>query len=349
MTSHIWSIVTRRKSLWVDWIYDYKLKDRSFWDIQPRGSISWGWRKILAIRDIVRPFIWKEVRSGLQTNVWTDNWCHISPFSSFITPRRIAQAGFSMSASVADLFDVNGQWKWPIAWYDLYPVLIDLDVPQLSHNVLDRTVWKDLEGKCCYFRSLEVWNVLRFRASLVPWVNGVWFAQCIPRHSFHLWLVIKNKLKTQDRLAVWEVGSATNMNLMCCPLCRNDRDSRDHLFFQCSFSATVWQNIKPMGSLDQVDDTWQSIMDWMLLHASSKKVEHIVSKLVIAATTYFIWLERNKCLFSNDRAKVESVVGKIKKTVRLRLMGFDFKGDAKVDRMLRNWEIAASEQEEDPG
>ncbi|XP_022040554.1 uncharacterized protein LOC110943107 [Helianthus annuus] len=256
MTSHIWSIVTRRKSLWVDWIYDYKLKDRSFWDIQPRGSISWGWRKILAIRDIVRPFIWKEVRSGLQTNVWTDNWCHLSPLSPFITPRRIAQAGFSMSASVADLIDVNGQWKWPIAWYDLYPVLIDLDVPQLSHNMQDRIVWKDLE---------------------------------------------------------------------------------------------VWQNIKLMVSLDQVDDTWQSIMDWMFRHASSKKVEHIVSKLVIAATTYFIWLERNNCLFSNDRAKVESVVGRIKRTVRLRLMGFDFKGDAKVDRMLRNWEIAASEQEEDPG
>ncbi|XP_022042057.1 uncharacterized protein LOC110944699 [Helianthus annuus] len=254
-----------------------------------------------------------------------------------------------MSASVADLIDGNGQWKWPIAWYDLYPVLIDLEVPQLSHDIPDRTVWKDLEGKCCWFRSLEVWNVLRVRASPVPWVNGVWFAQCIPRHSFHLWLVIKNKLKTQDRLAVWEVGSATNMNLMCCPLCRNDRDSRDHLFFQCSFSATVWQHIKPMGFLDQVNDTWQSIMDWMLLHASSKKVEHIVSKLVIAATTYFIWLERNNCLFSNDRAKVESVVGRIKGTVRLRLMGFDFKGDAKVDRMLRNWEIAASEQEEDPG
>ncbi|XP_022015037.1 uncharacterized protein LOC110914557 [Helianthus annuus] len=254
-----------------------------------------------------------------------------------------------MSSSVADLIDVNGQWKWPIAWYDLYPVLIDLDVPQLSHNMQDRTIWKDLEGKRCYFRSLEVWNVVRYRESLVPWVNGVWFSQCIPRHSFHLWLVIKNKLKTQDRLAVWEVGSATNFNLMCCPLCRNNRDSRDHLFFRCSFSSKVWKDVKLMVSLDQVDDSWQSIMDWMFLHASSKKVDHIVSKLVIAATTYFIWLERNNCLFSNNQAKVESVVGRIKKMVRLRLMGFDFKGDSKVDRMLKNWEIARSEQEDDPG
>ncbi|XP_021975015.1 uncharacterized protein LOC110870121 [Helianthus annuus] len=165
----------------------------------------------------------------------------------------------------------------------------------------------------------------------------------------HLWLVIKNKLKTQDRLAVWEVGSATNLNLMCCPLCRRNRDSRDHLFFQCSFSSKVWNDIKVMASLDQIDDSWQSIMDWMLVHASSKKVDHIVCKLVIAATTYFIWLERNNCLFSNNLAKVESVVERIKNIVRLRLMGFEFKGDSKVDRLLKNWEIVAGEQMDDPG
>ncbi|KAF5805415.1 putative reverse transcriptase zinc-binding domain-containing protein [Helianthus annuus] len=349
MTSHIWSIVTRRKSLWVDWIYAHKLNDRSFWDVNPRGSVSWGWRKLLAIRGSVRPYIWKEIRSGRQTKMWTDNWCHLSPLSAFITPRRIAQAGFSMSSTVADLIDGNGQWKWPVAWYNLFPVLINLEVPQLSHDMLDRTVWRDLEGKSCSFRSLEVWNVVRHRESIVPWFNGVWFSQCIPRHSFHLWLVIKNKLKTQDRLAVWEVGSATNLNLMCCPLCRNNRDSRDHLFFRCSFSSKVWNDIKAMASLDQIDDSWQSVMDWMFVHASSKKVDHIVCKLVIAATTYFIWLERNNCLFSNDQAKVESVVVRIKNIVRLRLMGFEFKGDSKVDRMLKTWEIAASEQVGDPG
>ncbi|XP_021985164.1 uncharacterized protein LOC110881106 [Helianthus annuus] len=320
------------------------------WSISDsRGSISWGWRKLLSIRDIVRPFIWKLVRSGLQTNVWSDNWCHLSPLSSFITPRRISNVGFSISSSIADLIDVNGQWKWPQAWYDIYPMLIELNVPQLIHNMEDRTIWKDLEGNNCHFQSLEVWNVIRHRESPVPWVNGVWFSQCILRHSFHLWLVIKNKLKTQDRLAVWEVGSATNLNLMCCPLCRNNRDSRDHLFFQCSFASNVWKEVKPMVSLEKVDDSWQSIMDWMTENASSKKTEHIVCKLVISAATYFIWLERNNCLFSNAHANVATVVGRIKNTVRLCLMGFEFRGDAKVEKMLKKWEIARNEEENDPG
>ncbi|XP_022019378.1 uncharacterized protein LOC110919416 [Helianthus annuus] len=186
----------------------------------------------------------------------------------------------------------------------------------LMINVEDRTVWKDLVGNKCHLRSLEVWNVIRHHETPVSWVNGVWFSQCIPRHSFHLWY---------------------------------NRDSRDHLFFQCPFASNVWKEIKLMGSLDNVDDSWQSIMEWMAQNATSKKTEHIVCKLLIAAAAYFIWQERNNCLFSNANANVTSVVGRIKHTVRLRLMGFEFRGSFKVHELLEKWKIARSENEDDPG
>ncbi|KAJ0745067.1 putative reverse transcriptase zinc-binding domain-containing protein [Helianthus annuus] len=349
MTNHIWSILVNRKSLWVQWIYTHKLKGRSLWDIQGRGSMNWGWRKILSIRSVVRPFIWKVVRSGSQTNAWCDNWCHLSPLRSFITPRSITNAGFNLNSSLSDLIDVKGHWKWPQAWYDLYPVLIGLNAPQLTLNMVDRTIWKDLDGNSCPFGSSEVWHNIRHRQNPVPWVDGVWFSQCIPRHSFHLWLVIKNKLKTQDRLAAWEVGSETNLNLMCCPLCRNNRDSRDHLFFQCSFASKVWNEVKLMVKMGNVDNSWQSVMIWMEQNASSKKTEHIIGKLVSAATTYFIWLERNNCLFSNTNADVNAVIERIKSTVRLRLMGFKFKRESNNESLLKIWKIDPNDAIKDPG
>ncbi|XP_022019593.1 uncharacterized protein LOC110919635 [Helianthus annuus] len=246
MANHVWSILTKRKSLWVQWIYSHKLNGRSLWDVQPRGSVSWGWRKILAIKTAIRPFVWKVVRNGSQTNAWSDNWSQLCPLNSFITPRNIANAGFNLNSSLTDLIDDNGQSKWPRAWYDIYPVLIGLSVPQLTQNMEDSTAWKDLEGNTRPLGSLEVWHNIRSREQPVTWVNGVWFSQCIPRHSFHLWLVIKNKLKTQDRLPIWEAGSETNLRLMCCPFCRSDRDSRDHLFFsvrlqlKCGFLSNQW-------------------------------------------------------------------------------------------------------------
>ncbi|MFS7946370.1 putative RNA-directed DNA polymerase [Helianthus anomalus] len=50
LTSHIWSLVTNRPSFWVQWIHSYKLKGKSFWEVQCRANVSWGWRKLLSIR-----------------------------------------------------------------------------------------------------------------------------------------------------------------------------------------------------------------------------------------------------------------------------------------------------------
>ncbi|GKF20337.1 hypothetical protein Tco_0068975, partial [Tanacetum coccineum] len=40
MATHIWSILTNRESLWVNWVHMYKLKGRSFWDVPCRGDVS---------------------------------------------------------------------------------------------------------------------------------------------------------------------------------------------------------------------------------------------------------------------------------------------------------------------
>ncbi|XP_022019070.1 uncharacterized protein LOC110919101 [Helianthus annuus] len=311
--------------------------------------MTWGWRKILSIRNAVRPSFWSIIRSGKQTNVWSDNWCHLSPLRSFITPRHIANAGFNLQATVAEVIDENGQWKWPQAWYDVYPVLIGLTVNQQDPQLADRMVWKDVEGHDQHFSSLEVWHTLRTRDTPVKWASMVWFSQCIPRHSFHLWLVIKNKLKTQDRLAVWEVGSETNRRLMCCPLCKHGTDSRDHLFFVCGFASQVWSNIRMLVDLENVNDSWTSIAVWMERYSDSKRFKHIVCKLAISASSYYIWQERNNRLFTSKECTAEQVTEKIKNIVRLRLMGFVYKGDLDYQRTLTKWQNLCRASDEDPG
>ncbi|XP_021971338.1 uncharacterized protein LOC110866498 [Helianthus annuus] len=345
ITSHIWSIITNRESLWVQWIHAYRLKGRNFWEIPARGNLTWSWRKILAIRSLVRPFVWKSIGNGNGTNVWSDNWCSCSPIRHFITPRMIAREGFTLTNTVADIIDSNGDWRWPQAWLDLFPVLINVARPVIAQDMEDRFGWKSFDGKIGHFTSCEAWNNLRVRENKVAWVNMVWYGQCIPRHSFHIWLVITNKLKTQDRLAVWEAGSETNLILMCCPLCKYGRDSRDHLFFQCCFSAKVWNIVNKRVDMGMVNDTWSSVMAWVDQHANSKKLEHIVCKLVVAASTYFIWQERNNRLFSNLQRSENTVAQLILDIVRLRIMGFKVSGDVNHRKLLERWKI----KEDDPG
>ncbi|XP_022019023.1 uncharacterized protein LOC110919054 [Helianthus annuus] len=292
-----------------------------------------------------RPYVWKLIGSGSQTNAWSDNWCSCSPIRNFITPRRIAQAGFNLQTTVAELVDANGNWRWPQAWYDLFPVLINVMAPSLVPDSVDRLGWREVGGKIVHFSSWEAWNNLRVRDNKVAWVNMVWYGQCIPRHSFHLWLVLKNKLKTQDRLAVWEAGSETNLRLMCCPLCNYGRDSRDHLFFQCSYAAKIWSIVKEKVDMVNVNDSWSSIMAWIELNASSKTLEHIVCKLVVAASTYFIWQERNNQLFSNIHRKEEMVAQIILDMVRLRIMSFKIGRHGNYRKLLETWGV----REDEPG
>ncbi|GJT26554.1 integrase, catalytic region, zinc finger, CCHC-type containing protein [Tanacetum coccineum] len=40
ISSHIWSLLSHKESLWVKWIHTYKLNGRTFWEIPLRGKIS---------------------------------------------------------------------------------------------------------------------------------------------------------------------------------------------------------------------------------------------------------------------------------------------------------------------
>ncbi|GJU88244.1 putative reverse transcriptase domain, reverse transcriptase zinc-binding domain protein, partial [Tanacetum coccineum] len=141
MTTHIWNIVSNKESLWVRWIHMYKLKGRTLWDIQPKASMSWGWRKLLQLRDIVKPFLWKQVGNGLRTSLWYDTWCDQSPLANFLTPRDITRNIFHLRMCVADII-TNGAWDWPQAWLLKAPNLGLILVPVLN-DTEDCIRWRD--------------------------------------------------------------------------------------------------------------------------------------------------------------------------------------------------------------
>ncbi|GJV60546.1 putative reverse transcriptase domain, reverse transcriptase zinc-binding domain protein [Tanacetum coccineum] len=112
ISSHIWSILSGKESLWVKWIHSHKLNGRSFWDVPLRGKISWGWSKILQICQLVRPFFWSKIGNGISTSAWHDTWSSVGPLSCVISNRDIFRAGFSLESRVADIIS-HDEWAWP--------------------------------------------------------------------------------------------------------------------------------------------------------------------------------------------------------------------------------------------
>nr|GEV47613.1 hypothetical protein [Tanacetum cinerariifolium] len=106
ITSHIWSLLSHKESLWVKCIHTYKLNGRSFWEIPIHDKLSWGWRKILQVRQLVRPYFWYRLGDDANASAWFDNWCSVSPFADIISNRDIYGAGFNRSAKIQE--DVEG-------------------------------------------------------------------------------------------------------------------------------------------------------------------------------------------------------------------------------------------------
>nr|XP_043619801.1 uncharacterized protein LOC122591606 [Erigeron canadensis] len=342
MCGFLWSqgVLSKGKAK-VKWVHSYKLRGRSFWEVPSRAGISWGWHKLLQLRQSVRPFASSKIGDGKTTLAWHDKWDQDGPLIRFISPRKIARAGFSLQDKVADIIS-EGTWKWSAAWYDLFPVLINYKVHVINNVIHDKLIWCDGSGNEVPYSASSVWNTIRIKGPEVGWVNLVWFSRCIPRHSFLLWLVMKKKLKTHDRLKPWDVGSATNHNLVCCSLRKTGPDSHSHLFFECSYSAQVWIGIKHLTSLANSSQRWEDILAILLPLSKSNSATSVIARLALAATVYFVWQERNNHMFTNNQRPPEQLIKAIVDTVRLRLVTIKFKGREKLKKLLEDWKVPRS-------
>lgn len=191
------------------------------------------------------------VGDGKTISAWYDRWSNQQALAKSISRRDIHLAGFSDQSKLCDIINDN-RWKWPAEWSRKYDVISNMSVPRLT-QAPDKPIWITNNGNKVEFATSKVWNDVRQEDGKVTWSKIVWHSHCIPKHCFVLWLAIKHKLLTQDRLMKWYPNK-----VMKCSLCKTVEDSHDHLFFQCKYSQEVWTAIQAMANIRSNAKTWDS-------------------------------------------------------------------------------------------
>ncbi|KAJ9542319.1 hypothetical protein OSB04_028825 [Centaurea solstitialis] len=300
LVSHIWDILRRKNSLWVTWIRTFRLRNSHFWNVQIISNSSWIWRKLLDLREQVRPHFLSVVGDGLSTNAWDDKWI-VNGTLSLMIPFRIFQSlGLSKHSTVADVVQVMGS-AWPTSWIDRMPSLSGVAVPNLQIGVKDQIMWLNLLNQSWNFAIKEVWNSLLGPWQPVLWHDLCWFKHHVPKHSFCAWLAFLDRLPTQDRLVAW----SSNTEMLVCSLCKEVMDSRDHLFFQCHFSRVVWRLIR--DDLGNTRDGDWSLIVQDLIHRRWNPGE-VHKKCLFVGGIYYIWQERNRRLFEGRKRDPSQLV-----------------------------------------
>ena len=184
------------------------------------------------------------------------------------------------------------------------------------------------------FSVKEAWRALRIDSPKVIWVKHVWFSQCVPRHAFVLWMALRGRLKTTDRLSKW-----FNISCTLCPLCKTVQESHSHLFFSCNFSKIVWDNLKVLCKLDNVSSVWAEVVSGISIRIADNSLWSVIQRLVFGAAVYYIWQERNIRVFQNDFRSEETVFKIVVDSVRHRLLGLNIKQSVESEKAAVIWKI----------
>ncbi|GJT69853.1 hypothetical protein Tco_1029139 [Tanacetum coccineum] len=141
MSSHIWSLLVLKGSLWVKWVHTYKLNGRTIWEI------------------LYVAF------------AWIDNWCSVSPMADFVSNRDIYSEGFGLSTKVNEIVN-DDVWCWSNDWLLRYHRLVNLVVSNLS-DADDGLVWRNINNVDFGFSVATTWECIRPRANKVDWFHVV--------------------------------------------------------------------------------------------------------------------------------------------------------------------------------
>ncbi|KAL2224840.1 UNVERIFIED_CONTAM: Transposon TX1 uncharacterized protein [Sesamum indicum] len=236
-----------RTSIWVEWLQLGRLQNNSIWTVDEKGG-SWGWRKLLRLRSLIKPMVECRIGDGRTFYLWKDPWQHLGPLISRF-PRGPSSLGLDESTKLNTVID-EGQWHWPLIT-DLECLQIIYTLHQI-HGGDDRIIWRFPDGR----RTAQaLYRLICPPGPKVGWTSLLSGSLKIPRHCFILWMAIQENLPTTDKPWLTHIGG--------CILCDEETtETHNHLFFRCRFSRRCLIAIREIIRFDWPNRTWAMDVEW---------------------------------------------------------------------------------------
>ncbi|GJW15676.1 hypothetical protein Tco_0019809 [Tanacetum coccineum] len=88
----------------------------------------------------------------------------------------------------------------------------------------------------------------------------------------------------------------------------------------------------------------QDVVDSMVGRCGKNNIGNVVDKLILAASVYFIWQERNFRLFKNESRSEDVLINLIYDSVRSTLMTVIVKKTSRTDVIAKKWNLQWNNQ-----
>lgn len=320
-------------SLWGKWIKSNLLKKRNFWEVNEKSQGgSWMWKKMLKLRTVARNFHRKAVGNGSNTSFWFDNWSEWGVLADLLGDRGIIDLGIRREATVEEALN-NTRRKHRHRRTILNDIEKGLESLRNRQGtaVMDIDLWRRESGFKPKFSTMETWKLTRVIVAQCSWARCVWFAQATPKFSFMTWLAIQNRLSTLDRISSWDQSVDTT-----CILCRNGQETRNYLFFECSFSSSIWKQLTKGILRNGFTDDWEALVR-LFSTSTMGKQQLFCLKYAFQAVLYAVWRERNNRRHGEQAIPLQIMIKLTDKAIRNKLSILQSKGVEGYQGILQFW------------
>ena len=197
---------------------------------------------------------------------------------------------------------------------------------------------KRLSGEVMVFLGKNlfqrIWNYTRQRKQPCSWASLVWHPATVPKHAINSWLFMRNRNPTMDRLLAWGLDVEG-----ICLLCGTQQESRNHLFFECTFSAEVWRAALLRLRVYNAPTSWESVIDWLSAFSGDRQHKLVVLQ-IWQGCLYEIWKERNSRFHLGTTVPTSKICGGVIRIARSKAVALKNSGRKLGTDLVSFWSVA---------
>lgn len=327
----IWLLFFQSGSIWVAWFVEEVLQGdlSNLWTMVQNQRFSWQVNKLLKLSPMIYQWVKLRVGNGVTCRFWTDNWSMVGSMRQHLQLGTASSLGIPARATLASLY-TNGVWRIPPARSDQQVEVHAILTTVHLNDEVDRYDW-EIGGKIeRKYSTGQVYDQLRAHDTSVDWYQTVWNKGGIPRQSFLAWLMVLNRSPTRDRLLRWGLPTSP-----LCLLCNEFAESRDHLYFHCSFTWEIWRPLISRCAMTP-EKNWTVVLN-QLQSRNRRSPLGMLSLLCWQACLYWSWSERNARLHRSIFRSPSSLICQIDRQVKDRILSLRGQNPTTASIMMQQW------------
>lgn len=264
------------------------------------NSPSFGWKSMMAAKSLLQEGLRKNIQSGFNTRVWSDNWIPTVP----ARPAKDKGIYRDPNLYVNHLIDFDTkEWKMDI----IHNLVDPEDIPLITCLKPSRAfktddyIWVYTKSgqytvKSGYSIATQGTPIQQelLEPSITTLQGQVWKLKTSRKIKHFLWQALTGCVSTCSRLMDRHCGTSRS-----CPRCGATDETICHMLFECPFSSQVWA----LSHISSTPGQFPSAslftnFDYLFWRAKENgpPAEHLESFPWIA---WYIWKARNEKVFNN--------------------------------------------------